>query len=161
MRAEWRAEQEAATADAVAQRRLGRSLEDWLVERMHAGDRIAVGIGNQRFAGLVEETGPDLIGLRAAFGRIDIHLTPGYPMHIELHDHATSGGERAVGRRSFREVLLERDGRDDQSVGCVHDLDGVDGTLEVGTDFVSVIAKRGAQTVIPLQYVVWVSSRRA
>jgi hypothetical protein len=161
MRAEWRAEQEAATEDAVAARRLGLSLEDWLVERMHAGDRIAVAMGVHRFAGFVEETGPDLIALRAAFGRVDIHLTPGYPLSIELHDHATAGGERASKRRTFREALLERDGREDQTVGCVHDLEGLDGKLQVGTDFVSVVAKLGAETVIPLQYVVWVASRRA
>ncbi len=160
MRAEWRAEQEAATEDAAAQRRLGRSLEDWLTERMHAGDRIAVAIGEQRFAGFVEETGPDLIGLRAAFGRVDIHLVPGLAMFIEMHEHATSGGERATRRRTFREALLDRDGHDDQTIGCMHDIEGLDGTLHVGTDFVSIIARLGAETIVPMQYVVWAAARR-
>jgi hypothetical protein len=161
MRAEWRAEVEAATDDAVAQRRLGRSLEDWLTERMHAGDRIAIALGDQRFAGFVEETGPDLIALRAAFGRVDVHLVPGLPMFIEMHEHATSGGTRATSRRTFHDALLARDGHDDQTVGCVHDIEGLDGTLHVGTDFVSVIAKLGAETVVPLSSVVWVAARRA
>lgn len=161
MRAEWRAEQEVATADAAAQWRHSRSLEDWLGERMHAGDRIAVTVGDQRFAGHVEETGEDLLAIRAAFGRVDIHLTPGLPLLIELHDHATSGGTRAKSRRTFRDALLERDGRDDQTIGCLYDLEGLDGTVYVGSDFVSVVAKLGAETVVPLQYVVWAAARRA
>ena len=52
MRAEWRAEQEAAATDAAAQWRHGRTLADWLRERMHAGDRIAVHVGDQSFVGL-------------------------------------------------------------------------------------------------------------
>jgi hypothetical protein len=161
MRAEWRAEQEVATADAAAQWRHSRSLEDWLGERMHAGDRIAVTVGEQRFAGHVEETGEDLLAIRAAFGRVDIHLTPGLPLLIELHDHATSGGTRAQSRRTFRDALLLRDGRDDQTIGCLYDLEGLDGTVYVGSDFVSVVAKLGAETVVPLQYVVWAAARRA
>jgi hypothetical protein len=161
MRGEWRAEQEAATADAAEQWRHSRTLQDWMEERMHAGDRIAVTIGAQRFAGLVEETGEDLVALRCTFGRVDIHLTPGLPLSIEIHDHATSGGDRARARRTFHDALLARDGNNDVTVGTMHDLDGLDGTMHVGRDFVSVIARLGAETVIPLQYVTWVSARRA
>src|SRR4051812_30075652 len=161
MRSEWRAEQEDAAADAAVQWRHGRTLEDWLGERMHAGDRVAVLIGDQRFAGYVEETSDDLLSLRAAYGRVDVHLVPGMPLSIEIYDHATSGGARARSRRTFREVLLERDGRDDQTIGCLYDLEGLDGTLYVGQDFVSVIAKLGAETVVPLQYVVWAAARRS
>jgi hypothetical protein len=161
MRAEWRAEQEAATEDAAAQWRHGRTLDDWLGERMHAGDRIAVLIGDQRFAGYVEETSDDLIAVRAAYGRVDVHMVPGMPLSIEIYDHATAGGDRARRRRTFREALLERDGRDDQTIGCLHDVEGLDGTLYVGKDFVSVVAKLGAETVVPLQQVVWVAARRS
>src|SRR5437763_13568174 len=69
MRAEWRDEQEAATEDAAAQWRHSRTLADWLTQRTHAGDRIAISVGAQRFAGLVEEVSDDLIGLRARVGR--------------------------------------------------------------------------------------------
>jgi hypothetical protein len=160
MRAAWRAETEAATDDAAAQWRHGRTLEDWLRDRMHAGDRVAVTIGGPRFAGLVAETGPDLLALRAVFGRVDVHLVPGLPVFVELVDHPPSGGSRAKTRRSFRDALLERDGRSDLSVGTVHDLDGLDGTLHVGHDFVSVVARRGAETVVPLGSVVCVAPRR-
>jgi hypothetical protein len=161
MRAEWRAEQEAATEDAAAQWRHGRTLDDWLGERMHAGDRIAVLVGDQRFAGYVEENSDDLLAVRAAYGRVDIHIVPGVPLLIEMYDHATAGGDRASSRRTFREALLARDGRDDQTVGCLHDLEGLDGTLYVGKDFVSVVAKLGAETVVPLQHVVWAAARRS
>jgi hypothetical protein len=160
MRADWRAETEAATEDAQAQWRHSRTLADWLIERVHAGDRIAVTIGDQRFAGFVEELGPDLIALRAVFGRVDIHLAHGVALSIEIVDHATSGGERAESNRTFRDVLIARDGQSNVSVGTVHDLEGLDGTLYVGADFVSVVAKLGAESVVPLRYVVWASARR-
>jgi hypothetical protein len=159
MRAEWRAETEAATDAAAAQWRHSRTLSDWLDERMHAGDRIAVMIGDQRFAGLVEETGADLIAVRASFGRVDIHLTGGLPLAIEMHEHATSGGARARARRNFRDALLARDGCD-VTVGTIREHEGLDGTMYVGADFVSVVAELGAETVIPLKYVSWVSVRR-
>jgi hypothetical protein len=160
MRAQWRDETEAATADAAEQWRHSRTLVDWLTERAHAGDRIAVNVGEMRFAGLVEEAGPDFVALRAMFGRIDIHLTPGLPVFLELVDHPPSGGERTPTGRTFHDVLLARDGQPETSVGTVHELDGLDGTLYVGRDFVSVVAKHGAETVVPLQYVVWVAARR-
>lgn len=161
MRADWRADTEAATDDAAAVWRHGRSLEDWLHERMHAGDRIAVTVGDQRFAGWVQETGDDLIALRAVFGRVDIHLVPGLALYIELYDHATAGGERADSRRRFHDALLLRDGSNDVTVGTIHDPEGLDGTLYVGRDFVSVVAKLGAETVVPLDCVTWVSARRS
>jgi hypothetical protein len=160
MRAQWRAETEAATEDAAAQWRHARTLVDWLTERMHAGDKIAVVVSGQRFAGTVEEAGPDLIALRAVFGRVDIHLMPGISLFVEMHDKATVGGQRAQSSRTFREALLVRDGRDDQSVGTVHDPEGLDGALFVGADFLSVVAKLGRETVVPLDAVTWVCARR-
>ncbi len=161
MRADWRAETEAATEDAAAVWRHGRTLEDWLHERMHAGDRVAITVGDQRFAGYVHETGDDLIALRTVFGRVDVHVAPGVAMYIELYDHATSGGERARTRRSFHEAMLMRDGSSDLTIGTIHDPEGLDGTLFVGRDFVSIVAKLGAETVVPLGCVTWVSARRS
>jgi hypothetical protein len=160
MRSAWQAEQESATADAAAQWRHGRRLEDWLLERMHAGDRIAVAVLNQRFSGLVEEVSEDLIGVRAVFGRIDVHYSPGIPVFIEIEQHAVSGGERSERRRSFHEALAERDGRDDLSVGTVHEPEGLDGTLYVGQNFVSVVTRMGAETVVPFSAIAWVAPRR-
>jgi hypothetical protein len=161
MREEWRGEQEAATADAAAQWRHGRTLADWFAERMHAGDRVAIGIGDQRFTGLVDEIGKDFVGLRAVHGRVDIQLVPGLPLEIELVDHPTSGGTRGRTGRTFYDTLIERDGQADLTVGSIADLEGHDGTLFVGADFVSVVAKLGRETVLPLHYVVWIAPRRA
>ncbi len=160
MRAEWRAETDAATADAAEQRRRGRSLSDWLAERAHAGDRIAVAVGQQRLAGLVEETGPDLIALKAVFGRVDVHLTSGSPLYIELVDHPESGGRRTPTTKSFYDALAARDGTE-VTMATMHEPNGLDGVLTVGTDFVEVAAKLGAVTVLPIRYVLWVSARRA
>ena len=161
MRAEWRAETEAATGDAAEQWRHSRTLADWLALRANAGDRIAVNVGTQRFAGLVEETGPDLIGLRAVFGRVDVHVAPGLALTITIVDHPTSGGSRPRTGRMFRDAILERDGQEDVTIGTLHEDDGLDGTLHVGADFVSMIAKLGAETVVPLEYVTWASARRS
>jgi hypothetical protein len=160
MRAEWRAETESATDDAAAQWRHSRRLEDWLTERMHAGDRVAVAVLNQRFSGHIEEVGEDLIGVRAVFGRIDVHHAPGIPLFVEMEQHATAGGERNDTRRSFHQALAARDGRDDLSVGTVHEPDGLDGTLYVGQNFLSVVTRMGAETVVPLASVAWVAPRR-
>jgi hypothetical protein len=159
MRAEWRAETEAATDDAVAQWRHSRTLSDWLDARMHAGDRITVMIGDRRFTGLVEETGADLIALRAFSGRVDIHLAGGLPLAIEMHEHATSGGARARTRRNFRDAIIARDGCE-VTVGTLHEREGIDGTMYVAADFVSVVTSLGVETVIPAKYVSWVSPRQ-
>jgi hypothetical protein len=160
MRGEWVAEQEAAAADAAAQWRHSRRLSDWLTERMHSGDRIAVTVKDNRFAGVVVETGDDLIALAGIFGRVDIHVAHGIPIFIELVDRAMEGGQRAIASRTFHEALIARDGRDDLSIGTLHEMDGLDGTLFVGRDFVSVVTKLGVETVVPLQYVTWVAPRR-
>jgi hypothetical protein len=160
MRAAWRAEQTDAAADAAEQWRHSRRLVDWLAERMHSGDRLAITIANMRFAGLVEEIGADLIGLRCAFGRVDINVAPGVPIVIEINDKALSGGSSANTGRTFREALFARDGVGDMTVGTLHDPEGIDGTLYVGADFLSVVARRGAETAVPLASVVWVSARR-
>jgi hypothetical protein len=161
MRAEWRDEQDLATADAQAQWRHGRTLSDWFEERAAAGDRIAVTVGGQRFAGFVEEVGPDLLGLRCAFGRVDVHVVPGVSILVEMADKAMSGGTRPRAHRSFYDALLARDGHADSSVGTLHDPEGLDGALWVGADFVSVVARLGAESVVPVDNVLWVSARRA
>jgi len=160
MRAEWRAEQADAAADAAAQWRHGRTLADWLGERMHAGDRVAATIGGQRFSGLVEEIGPDLLGLRCAFGRVDLHVAPGASLFFEIADKAHAGGERARSSRTFHAALMERDAHPDMTIGTLHDPEGLDGALYVGQDFVSLVARLGAETVVPLHCVTWASARR-
>ncbi|MDQ1382980.1 MAG: hypothetical protein QOG65_359 [Actinomycetota bacterium] len=160
MRAEWRAEQESAAADAAAQWRHGRSLTDWLRARMHAGDRIAVRVASQFFVGLVDEVGDDLLALRCGFGRVEIQLSAVIPIAIEFVEHATDGGRRAPGGRTFHAALVARDAQRDVSVGTMLQPEGVEGTLLVGRDFVSVVNRSSVETVVPLPQVAWVTVSR-
>jgi len=127
---------------------------------MHAGDRIAVTIVEQRFTGTVEEVGEDLLGLRAIFGRVDLHVAAGIPLHIELVDHPTSGGHRGRTDRGFSAALAARDPDADTTVGTVFHPDGLDGQVSAGNDFLITKARAGAVTVIPLSQVAWVCDRR-
>jgi sarcosine oxidase delta subunit len=160
MRAAWRAEQEAATADAAEQWRHGRGLADWLCERMHAGDQIAVTVAVQSFAGLVEEVGDDLLGLRCVFGRVEIHVGAGIAISFELVEHATRGGTRATSRRAFRDALLARDAQAGVRVGTLQQPEGIDGTLRVSRDFVAVVTRAGTETLVPIDQVAWVTTAR-
>src|SRR4029079_16434857 len=127
--------------DASAQWRHSRRMTDWLGERMKKGDRVAVTVAGSRFAGLVEETSADLIALRAVFGRVDIHVAPGVLMHVQLDEPIPDGGREPSVGRGFRDVLLELDGRDDLTLGVLHDSQGLDGSIFVGADFVSVVTR--------------------
>ncbi len=160
MRAEWRAEQETAAADAAAQWRHGRTVADWLCERMHAGDRIAVTVATQSFVGLVDEVGSDLLALRCAFGRVEVHIGAGIPISFELVEHATHGGTRATARRGFRDALLARDTQPGVRVGTAPRPEGIDGTLAVGRDFVTIATETGAETVVPIADIAWVTAAR-
>ena len=160
MRSEWAAEQHDAAADAEEQWQRGQTLCDWLIDAMHAGDRLAVTIVEQRFTGTVEEVGADLLGLRAMFGRVDIHLAPGIPMHIELVEHPPSGGHRGQTGGSFAAALAARDPTADTSIGTPFHAEGIDGQVTAGRDFVIVRARAGAATVIPITDIAWVCNRR-
>jgi hypothetical protein len=157
MRAVWRAEQEAAAADAAAQWRYNRDLTDWLRARMHAGDRVAVTIAAQSFVGRVDEVGADLCALRCAFGRVEIHVSAGIPIAFELVEHATDGGTRSQSRRGFRDALLARDGQAGLRVGTLLQPEGIDGTVFLGRDFASITTRGGTETVVPITQIAWVS----
>jgi len=160
MRAEWRAEQDAAAADAAAQWRHTRGLTDWLLDRMHAGDRIAAMVGAQSFVGLVDEVGDDLLALRCGFGRVEIHVCGGIPISLELVEHATKGGTRGAARRGFRDALVARDAQPGVSVGTVQHPDGIEGTLSVSRDYLTVKHRTGVETLVPIAHVAWVAPTR-
>jgi len=160
MRSTWAQEQDDATADAREQFQRHQSFRDWLTAAMHAGDRLAITVVEQRFTGTVEEIGADLIGLRAMFGRIDIHVSPGIPMQIEIEDHPTSGGQRGNTDVLFAAALAARDPEADTSIGTVYHPQGIDGIMTVGQDFVISKAKAGAVTVLPMSQIAWVANRR-
>jgi len=160
MRSQWAAEQHDAAADAQEQWQRRQTLREWLIDAMHAGDRLAVTIVDQRFTGTVDEVGDDLLGLRAIFGRVDLHLLPGIALHIELVDHPSSGGHRGKTDGSFAAALAARDPEADTSLGTVFHPEGLDGQVIAGRDFVISKAKAGAVTVVPLAQVAWVCNRR-
>ena len=160
MRSEWAQEQDDAAADAREQFQRHQSLRDWLIAAMHAGDRLAITVVDQRFTGTVEELGDDLIGLRAMFGRVDIHVAPGIPLQIELEDHAKSGGRRGNTDVSFAAALAARDPNADTSIGTAYSPQGIDGLMTAGVDFVISKAKAGAMTVVPMSQIAWVANRR-
>jgi hypothetical protein len=137
-----------------------QSLQEWLINAMHAGDRLAVTIVEQRFTGTVDEVGDDLLGLRAIFGRVDLHLLEGIPLHIELVEHEANGGHRGAIGRSFGAAMAARHPDADTSVGTVAHPDGLDGQVTAGSDFIITTARAGAVTVIPLAQVAWVCDRR-
>ncbi len=157
MRAVWRAEQDDATADAAAQWRHSRGVVDWLRDRMHSGDRVAVTVPGQRFVGTVDEVGDDLVALMCTFGRVEVHVCDSIPFSVEVVEHATSGGRRGSMLRGFRDALLERDALGGVDVGTLDRPEGIGGTLFVGRDHVVVVASTGGgETLIPLAHVAWV-----
>jgi hypothetical protein len=158
MRAEWRAEQDAAAADAAAHWRHTRTLTDWLCDRMHAGDVVGASVLDRRFVGRVEEVGLDVVALRGSFGRVEIHVADATPVAFELVEHATRGGTRSSRRRAFRDVLMARDAQADITVATALHPSGIRGTLLVGRDFVTVVAGMGIETVVPIAQVAWVVS---
>ena len=160
MRSEWATEQHTATADAQEQWQHSQTFRDWLIAAMHAGDRLAITIVDQRFTGTVEEVGEDLLGLRCIFGRVDMHLLPGIPMHIELVEHPSSGGHRGRTDGSFAESLAARDPKADMSVGTPFHAEGLDGVITAGQDFVISRARAGAVTIVPMDQIAWVCNRR-
>jgi hypothetical protein len=157
MRAEWRAEQDAAAADAAAHWRHMRTLTDWLRDRMHAGDVVAATVRERRFVGHVDEVGADLVAMRSSFGRVEIHLDAALPVAFELVEHATRGGTRSSRRRAFRDALVARDAESDVTVATALHPSGIHGTLLVGRDFVIVVTASGVDTVVPIAQVAWVA----
>ena len=160
LRAEWRAEQEAAAADAVAYWRHDRALTSWLRDRMHAGDRVEVRVVGRSFAGLVEEVGDDLCAVRGGSGRVDVHLGAGIPIAFELVERAHRGGARSMSRRRFRDALLARDGQLGVRVGTLAEPAGVEGAVFVGRDFVSIVTRAGTETAVPIAQIAWVAVAR-
>ena len=125
---------------------------------MHAGDRMAVTIGAETFVGLCEEVGADLLALRCANGRVEIQLCASIPIRLEVVEHATQGGTRAVRRREFRDALLARDEQRAVRIGTLEQPDGITGTLLVSRDFVSVVSCSGLATIVPVAQIAWVTA---
>lgn len=158
VRAEWREEQEAATADAATAWRRSRSMTDWLTARMHSGDRVAVTVGPCRFTGAVREVGYDILALRADEGRVDVNLAAAVPLAFAVCDRSGTGGVRGGSAGTFGAALNGRDG-DEVRVGTLAHPEGRVGRLQVARDFV-IVGAGPAELVVPVVQVAWIAPIR-
>ena len=161
MREEWRAEQDAATADAADDWRHRRTLRDIALETLHRGDPIVALLPNVRFHGEVEAIGPDLIALRTVSGRVDVHLHDGVPLMLQVGERVKDGGGReTVGDGDFRSSLIARENAGEMTLGCTLLAEPLDGRIVVGADHVCLIGRGGAETYLPFASVAYVMPRR-
>jgi hypothetical protein len=157
MRSAWRVEEEQATRDALERWRRSRTIVDWFVERMNAGDVVAVTCGAQRFTGTVDEVGADLAALRTPHGRIDVHLGAATAMLFEVAEHATAGGRRASMRRTFRDLVIAREDAHTVTIGTSFSPAGIESRVLAARDFVTIVTKDDAQIVVPFADVAWIA----
>ena len=158
MRDEWRAEEEAATRDAVEVWRRNLTVVDWLRERMHAGDRVAMSfVGDRIFTGIVVDVGPDVCGLRGGFGRVDVQLLDDAPVEIRVVHHPSTGGMRATTGARFRDVVIAREQAGVVTVGTRVEPDGVTGRIALGGDFLAVTDEDVLEVLVPLRAVLWIA----
>ena len=161
MREEWRAEQEAASADALEAWRHERSWRDIAIESVHRGDPVVVTLANVRFFGMVEAVGPDLLAVRSVSGRVDIHVCEGVPLVLQIGERVKEGGAReSVSQGDFRSALLAREQAREVTLGSPLYEEPVDGRLVVGADHVCLIGRGGAETYFPFWSVSYVMPRR-
>lgn len=162
MREEWRAEEEAAGADAVERWRHGLSLRDRLVECMHRGDPVAALVSGHRFAGEVVEVSDDLVSLRSVAGRVDVHICDAVPVAFEVVERVRAGGHLGeVSTGGFRARLLARETEGSEAtVGSAFAAEPFDGRIHVGADHVSIVGRGGGEVFLPLSAVAFVAPRR-
>jgi hypothetical protein len=157
MRDEWRAEEEAATRDAVELWRHNLTLASWLRDRMHAGDRVSVSFHDRTFTGVIVEVGADVCALRGEFGRVDVQLVDDAPFEIRVVHHPSTGGRRGTTPARFRETLIAREQAVEVTLGTRQRPDGITGRMSVGRDFVTVTDEDGIDVLVPIRSVLWVA----
>jgi hypothetical protein len=161
MREEWRAETEAASADALDGWRHDRTLRDIAIEAVHRGDPVVVVLPNVRFFGMVETVGPDLLSLQTVSGRVDVHLCDAVQVVIQIGERVKDGGAReSVSEGDFRSALLAREQSREVTLGSPLYEEPLDGRLVVGADHVCLIGRGGGETYFPFWSVSYVMPRR-
>ena len=161
MREEWRAEQEAETAEAADDWRHRRTLRDIALETVHRGDPIVVLQQHVRIHGDVEAVGTDLLSVRSVSGRVDVHLHDGVPLMLQIGERMKEGGAReTVSDGDFRSALLARERFGEVTLGCTFQQEPFDGRIVVGADHVCLIGRGGGETYFPLWSVAYVMPRR-
>jgi hypothetical protein len=159
MREEWRAEQEAATQDAVEQWRHARTLLDIARDHMHRGDHVAIVAGGHRVAGVIIEVARDRIAVFDAphDARVDVQVAESVPFALTVVELARAGGRSGAQAASFRARLLELEAAGEPvTIAATFGPDRVTGTLSVGVDVV-MIATAVGETVIALAAVATVA----
>jgi hypothetical protein len=158
MRAEWRAEQEAATRDARADWTHRLALVDRLRGHMHRGDTLIAAVAGHRVTGSVEEVGDDLLALMTPAGRVDIQLAPTIPVTFEASAARTGGhrGSDAAGGR-FRHALIAREQDARVRLGTLEEPEGLEGQLRVSVDHIALVTPTGRELLVPMTCVAWVA----
>lgn len=161
MRAEWRAEQEAATSDAAEQWRHSRTLLDLAREHMHRGDRVAITVAGHRAVGTIIEVASDRIALLDGSDderRTDVHVIDAVPLAFSVVERARAGGRSGARTASFRARLLELEAAGATVVvATALAPEPFTGTLSVGTDHIVLTTATSDETVIALAAVASVS----
>ena len=168
MREEWRAEQESATRDAAEQWQHSRTLLDLAREHMHRGDRVAITVAGHRAVGEIIEVARDRIALldnsagadsAGADGRrVDVHVTEAVPLAFSVVERARAGGRPGARSATFRARLLELETAGAPVVVATSlGPDRFTGIVSVGTDLIVIATPAGAETVIALSSVAFVS----
>jgi hypothetical protein len=161
-RADWRAEEESWTAEALAHWWHRRTLLECARDHLHRGDVLQVTVGvapvAAPFSGPLVGVGSDMLVMEVDGRRVDLHVREGSPVAWRVVRRARSGGTRGLDVGSFRARLLELEMREgDVELGVALAEGACVGRLTVGRDHVAVVDPVDDLTqVISLAAVWWV-----
>jgi len=147
--AEWRADEAAWTAAALAQWRHQRSLVETAREHLHRGDTLTISWAGATttLTGPIVGVGSDVLALSVARTRVDVALGAHVPIVWRVVRRAPDGGSRGHAFDSLRARLLELEARGDAvDVGVADEI--VRGELTVCRDHVAVTDDSGSCTVL-------------
>jgi hypothetical protein len=160
LRAEWRAEHEALTNEAVEEWLHGRTLVEVVRECLHRGDRVRATVHGRHFTGDVLEVGTDLVALRTPDGRVDLHVHTSIPLVLQP-ERVRHGGSRGVSvSGSFRGALLAREADPVVVVGTTVFDEPFEGRVVVGRDHVCVVDGDDHESYVALAAVTFVAPRQ-
>lgn len=164
MRAEWRADEEDATAAAHRNWEHTRTVHDRAREWMHGGRVIDVVVDAATFRGTVVAVGEDLLAVQTVSGRVDVALgapdaraavmirVPRVPAGGSIRGASTN----PIGAVHFRGRLLEvESAAAPVEIGVAVAPFSLRGALTVGADHV-VVDDGGVEHTVPSAQVRWI-----
>lgn len=149
--------------DAVSRRDAAvlerRTLAAAFAEMALGGDRVAFDVAGHRFTGHVTATGPDLVSMQTVGGRIDLHLCPTVPLQAEIVERGAGNRVPAkVDAETFRDRLVAQETEgSDVSVGSTFAEEPFYGSLVVGDDYAAVVSRMGAEHLLTLASIAYVT----